>query len=94
MPISNPVERRMNQGYQVNGDRRHHGNLSLIDRRHISPPLHINICENSPPVINSSQADGLQRSLMDFSSSQRRHGRGKFPFNLFSLLMSISGWTN
>ncbi|KAF2879206.1 hypothetical protein ILUMI_26961 [Ignelater luminosus] len=72
IPITNPTERRMNQGYQHTGDRRHHGGLP--DRRHISPPLHINICENTPSVINTPQAEGLQRTVMDFSNS-RRHGR-------------------
>lgn len=75
IPITNPTERRMNQGYQHTGDRRHHGGLP--DRRHISPPLHINICENTPSVINNSQAEGLQRTVMDFSNS-RRHGRGTY----------------
>lgn len=41
------------------GDRRHTN--GLLDRRHISPPLHINVCDNSPPNLtllsNQAQAD-------------------------------------
>ncbi|XP_031332977.1 RING finger protein 44 isoform X3 [Photinus pyralis] len=71
--MPNSMDRRINQGYQQNGERRHH--LGLSDRRHISPPLHINVCENSSPILNGSQNEGLQRTLIDFSNSQRRHGR-------------------
>lgn len=79
IPLSNAPERRHPpvQNYHNGGDRRHMPNLG--DRRHISPPLHINICENSPNIMNNSPSDVIhQRNLMDFSNSQRRHGRGKF----------------
>ncbi|CAH1100418.1 unnamed protein product [Psylliodes chrysocephalus] len=60
-----------------NGDRRHMP--SLVDRRHISPPLHINICENTNGMmnINTPPAEGMQmhqRAMMDFSHGRRRHG--------------------
>ncbi|RZC32255.1 GATA zinc finger domain-containing protein 14-like, partial [Asbolus verrucosus] len=78
IPLSNPPERRHApvQNYHNGGDRRHMPNLG--DRRHISPPLHINICENSTNILNNSPSDVMhQRNIMDFSNSQRRHGRGK-----------------
>lgn len=63
-----------------NGDRRHMP--SLVDRRHISPPLHINICENTNGMmnINTPPAEGMQmhqRAMMDFSHGRRRHGIGE-----------------
>lgn len=83
MSITNPPERRhtISQNYQHNPDRRHMNNLA--DRRHISPPLHINICDNQSALLNSNQGESMhQRNLMEFS--QRRHGRGNFPLvNIF-----------
>lgn len=72
--INTTTDRRhtISQSYQHNADRRHITNMS--DRRHISPPLHINICDNST-TINANQNDNLHsRNHIDFS--QRRHGRG------------------
>lgn len=70
----------ISQNYQHNTDRRHIPNMS--DRRHISPPLHINICDNST-TINANQNDNLHaRNHVDFS--QRRHGRGKLYFYINS----------
>ncbi|XP_065170492.1 E3 ubiquitin-protein ligase RNF38 isoform X3 [Atheta coriaria] len=63
----NQVERRPNYP----ADRRH---MNLADRRHISPPLHINICENNTSLLGSPQGEH-HRPLLDFN--QRRHGRGK-----------------
>lgn len=48
--------------------------MNLADRRHISPPLHINICENNTSLLGSPQGEH-HRPLLDFN--QRRHGRGK-----------------
>ncbi|CAH1373406.1 hypothetical protein MTP99_014807 [Tenebrio molitor] len=76
IPLSNAPERRHApvQNYHNGGDRRHMPNLG--DRRHISPPLHINICDNSTNIISNSPPDVMhQRNMMDFSNSQRRHGR-------------------
>ncbi|KYB29529.1 hypothetical protein TcasGA2_TC031994 [Tribolium castaneum] len=75
IPLSNAPERRHApvQNYHNGGDRRHMPNLG--DRRHISPPLHINICDNSTNIMNNSPPDVLHQR-MDFSNSQRRHGRG------------------
>ncbi|XP_018328289.1 RING finger protein 44-like [Agrilus planipennis] len=74
IPVSvSAVDRRLSQGYQHVQDRRGIGNLA--DRRHISPPLHINICDNPTNLLSTPQAEELQRQLMDFSNSQRRHGR-------------------
>lgn len=76
MPLSNPNERRHNQSFHNNNDRRHINTLS--DRRHISPPLHINICENPTAILNSAPNDGIhQRNIMEYSHPHRRHGRGK-----------------
>ncbi|XP_019878651.2 E3 ubiquitin-protein ligase RNF38 isoform X2 [Aethina tumida] len=74
IPMANAPERRHTQSnYHNNADRRMMQNLA--DRRHISPTLHIN-CDNSNNMLSNSGAEGLlQRNLMDFSHSQRRHGR-------------------
>ncbi|KRT83684.1 zinc finger protein [Oryctes borbonicus] len=72
--LSNTVERRhtVSQNYQLGTDRRHLTNLA--DRRHISPPLHISICDNSTSILGSPQTENLiQRNMMDYP--QRRHGR-------------------
>ncbi|KAJ8968000.1 hypothetical protein NQ314_002534 [Rhamnusium bicolor] len=77
--ITNAPERRntISQSYHNGGDRRHLPNLA--DRRHISPPLHINICDSTTNIINNTPSDGMhQRNVMDFSHSQRRHGRELF----------------
>lgn len=83
MNMANNVDRRhtVSQNYQHGTDRRHLNNLA--DRRHISPPLHISICDNSTSILGSPQAENiLQRNMMDFP--QRRHGRGTvFFFALF-----------
>lgn len=64
LPVSNPIERRhtLNQSFHNSNDRRHLNNLP--DRRHISPPLRISICEN--PTANEQ-----------FAHSHRRHPRGE-----------------
>ncbi|CAG9769258.1 unnamed protein product [Ceutorhynchus assimilis] len=67
--LPNPPERRLNiQGnfHNVNDRRLMPG---LADRRHISPPLHINICDN-----NTGPSENIHpRGMMDFS--QRRSPR-------------------
>lgn len=86
MPLANPIERRhtINQNFHNGNDRRHLNNLS--DRRHISPPLHINICENANAMLNTAPNDGMhQRNLVDFSHSQRRHARGIWIVQLVQL---------
>lgn len=85
MPLANLIERRhsINQNFHNSNDRRHLNNLA--DRRHISPPLHINICENAGAMLNPPLNDGIhQRNLMDFSHSQRRHTRGTQKQCIFS----------
>ncbi|XP_022904765.1 E3 ubiquitin-protein ligase RNF38 isoform X2 [Onthophagus taurus] len=72
--LPNPVERRHNVGvgpsYQQHNDRRH----NLSDRRHISPPLRISICENTTSLLGSPQGESIHpRNVIDFT--QRRHGR-------------------
>ncbi|KAJ8983913.1 hypothetical protein NQ317_006717 [Molorchus minor] len=74
IPVSNAPERRhsASQSYHNSNDRRLP--LNLADRRHISPPLHINICDSSAMI--NSPTDGMHpRTMLDFSHSQRRHGR-------------------
>lgn len=73
---NNPIERRhtLNQNFHGGNDRRHLNNLA--DRRHISPPLHINICENSSAILNTAAGDAIHPRNLDFSHPQRRHGRG------------------
>lgn len=76
IPLTNAPERRhtISQNYHNGSDRRHMPNLA--DRRHISPPLHINICDNSNNLMTNAPPESMhQRSMMDFSHSQRRHGR-------------------
>lgn len=81
--IANQPERRHanSQSYH-NGHNGHNGSdrrhiPNLADRRHISPPLHINICDNPNNIIANSPSDGMhQRNMMEFPHSQRRHGRG------------------
>lgn len=79
-PGSSQQERR---NTLVNGhvpERRHMSGLA--DRRHISPPLHINICDSAPTLHTLSpvgpQPEGLAhgRSTITIDYSQRRNGRG------------------
>lgn len=79
----NPQERRHPMASDfLHNERRNMGNLS--DRRHISPPLHLNLCEGSPNLINGNQNDVLlQRNPMEFN--QRRHGRGNESFFIFMI---------
>ncbi|ENN72991.1 hypothetical protein YQE_10380, partial [Dendroctonus ponderosae] len=68
--IQNPPDRRhsMQQNYHGVNDRRLMPGLA--DRRHISPPLHINICEN-----NSGPTENIHpRGLMEYP--QRMSARG------------------
>lgn len=80
-PGSSQQERR---NTLVNGhvpERRHMSGLA--DRRHISPPLHINICDSAPTLHTLSpvgpQPEGLAhgRSTITIDYSQRRNGRGE-----------------
>lgn len=74
---NNPIERRhaLNQNFHGGNDRRHLNNLA--DRRHISPPLHINICDNSNAILNTAAGDAIHPRNLEFSHPQnRRHGRG------------------
>lgn len=67
--LPNQPDRRLNlqPNYHNVNDRRLMPGLA--DRRHISPPLHINICDN-----NSGPSDNMHpRGLMDFS--QRMNAR-------------------
>lgn len=92
LSLNTNVDRRhtISQNFQHNTDRRHLTNMS--DRRHISPPLHINICENSPTILNANQNEGLhQRNIMDFP--QRRHGRGNFKIS-FVIRNGLIIWIN
>lgn len=74
--LPNQIERRhtLNQNFHGGNDRRHLNNLA--DRRHISPPLHINICDNSNAILNTAAAEGIHSRNLDFSLPPRRHGRG------------------
>lgn len=87
--LTNAPERRhtISQNYHNGSDRRHLPNLA--DRRHISPPLHINICDSSSNIMTNAASEGMhQRSMMDFSHSQRRHGRGRvFVLIYFTLVL-------
>lgn len=76
IPLQNPIERRhtLNPNFHSGNDRRHLNNLP--DRRHISPPLHINICDNSNAILNTAAAEGMHPRNLDFSHPQRRLGRG------------------
>lgn len=87
------AERRTTLPNNHGAERRHMGpmSLSLSDRRHISPPLHINICETAPSLHTlspvSGQPDAMAmnhaRSNMNMDYSQRRNGRGGMSLNLY-----------
>lgn len=81
------AERRPAMPNNHAAERRHLGplGLSLSDRRHISPPLHINICDSAPTMHTLSPVGGQQdgRSTINIDYSQRRNGRGGEFFILF-----------
>ena len=78
-----PSQQDRRQSYASDNRHGRHLNLSglnsLSDRRHITPPLHINICDNGPGLLGSPQ----ERPHLDFNN--RRHTRGKLKYFQHSL---------
>ncbi|CAH0559407.1 unnamed protein product [Brassicogethes aeneus] len=73
IPMANAPERRQTlaQNYHNSGDRR------MLPNRHISPALHINVCDNASGMLTNAPSDGLlQRNLMEYPAhAQRRLAR-------------------